>query len=726
MPIELAKLSQPLGPIAFLQQSTENRACPRPAHFSSPDGAVKCKVLSGNQSMSSFQHILDAFVSAHGVEYGRTPDFVDNLLDAELAELKMHASKSSPLHGSLPARPLSLLLLLPGASSSNAKGRNALDAFAQLASGKGCNDTTPVAAVARCAVLAGVDADRLTDGQNLDEPCLLVRWLSTGHLISKRFELESVTDDMALQSIQNAVFRAKELFFAHTPDLIFQKRSNLCLSYEECLTEIHDLFFMRQYEVQCPDVSGLGLTLCKDQYARVCRRPDNFEGVREALNQPVAFHVLLLCANEHHEEVSRLCNGGLSLPGVCPEMEHLQIHTVGVNAETLFLGDAVSLFASSGSPGASLSGDGTPIWKFVTKCLPYLSYGADFLVQPCHASSVIPVEDGLIRYNTNFFEPAVTLVYNILAGVHRPETPPTRPVSRSGSFTAVEEKPSQEELWLSTAFGLNLSNSRATIGDAASNPSQSPELKECLKEMCLCFGIQTPLSVAFERMGAMLRERETHTIQFQEEISRWRDIAEGALKIPLSAPQTDKFQIVSMIALLHMVRLKVVRIISTKRQEVVVDKLRLFVEAPEDVTASVQRLSVNGFEFITAACALFWTKTIPLLRVDDKENVVEGFLVGRGSRLRTTLGNAIENAMKTKFLIVASNSRIFLCQRETKAQAQSRKEKEREAEQKKETSEQAAPSKKRTIPCSHLLPWEEGRLNLKKFRESEQKRKNKK
>lgn len=244
--------------------------------------------------------------------------------------------------------------------------------------------------------------------------------------------------------------------------------------------------------------------------------------------------------------------------------------------------------------------------------------------------------------------------------------------------------------------------------------------------MCLCFGIQTPLSVAFERMGAILREREAHNIQFQEEISRWRDIAEGALKIPLSAPQNDKFQIVSMTALLHMVRLKVIRIISTKRQEAVVDKLRLFVEAPEDVTASVQRLSVNGFEFITAACTLFWTKTIPLLRVDDKENVVEGFLVGRGSRIKTTLGNVIENAMKTKFLIVASNSRIFLCQRETKGQAQSRKEKEREAAQKKETSEQAAPSKKRTIPCSHPLPWEEGRLNLKKFRESEQKRKNKK
>ena len=666
MPPVLDAIQAPAGAFATVVQQSEMTSAflPRGMHMRRSAACHRPARKQNAPRCPAFEAVANGFLAARFVEVGEDPEFQRRLLKAEDAELRSHSQTKPSEDDSLPPRPCSVILLLPGMAATSLMGRLALDAFGHFASGCGCIDPTPVASVMRCAALAGVDADlflKKCGKDNSDDSCLAVRWLLNDALHTCFFSLQGSSQEDFLLSIQNALFVAFKQHCAPVHDLAFLKRTEDLKDFEYLQALVHEDFYRLQAVHLHHPEPHVKLTVPAEKFVRIIRRPQQIDDVNGLLLQPSAYHGLVLCSSAPGvaEEVDRLMSFGTSLP-MPAGMEGLGIHIVSAEVESFPLRQCVTLFGASGSAGAPLNSPGTWIWRFVTRVVPYCPFGNDFLVQPCHESSLAPGEEGLMRANLDFFQRAANVAECLLVGKPPPREPMLQRRSSSSellrskrrSLDANSEEDDEESMasdFLTAALCLGLPSRRMTLGDLGRQLSYCAELTDFFREATLRFGIETPLPAAFAKAADVLSREAERCEEESAEVDRWKRIANGALAVQSTGSEVASRWRTTQPALLQLLNFGEGRTFEATVQNVISEVNALVgaaeVSAPmtelAHTLATSAKTAGEAFLFVSAIC---FAEPVAVFVLDAKRMVSTAYIVGRGHRGSARLGDAIEAA----------------------------------------------------------------------------------
>lgn len=689
MPAELNQIDTPSCALMVVKQQSQvvQTHAPRGMRTSR---TLRCtrpaRAVNGRPINPSFDNICNAYVAANFIEVGEEPDFLPRLKAAELAEFKAPYATDEErraLDGSLPPRRCAAILLLPGTVGDTESGRNALDAFALFATGRGCARSAAVTRALRCAALADADATLLLKeirkapghiehGTLGDAAKLAVRWLANDSVRSEVFDLHAATLHHALVSIQDALLRAQERFGAPVPDFASLSRrpeatDDPDANFHALQSETYDHFFALQEVERNTRDAQYDLVFPSDEcYLRVIPRPRDTPDIFSELNSPHAAHGILLCDRKAAPEVRGMISGHESLPYPDPRMDHLGLHVVVTNVRQLRLLDAVTLFGAGGSPGAPLGKDGTSIGSFVTRAVPYAQIGWPEMVYPCLEKCIHPAHQKYVAPCRSVFQRTATMADRILRGDDaKAAAPAAAPaVSALDALDPAEIDPddpnARSDAWLATALCTQLDSRRATLGDLRYHVGHSGAFAQFVQEAALRFGTATPLPAALEKMAALLRRDSERDAEESASVDLWKRVAAGAFAVgvkvaaPTPVPKKSRLQLQRVLDLLGLT--------AYKRWDADRDVLhgnlqallvaRSFAVPPEDVqelAASAAAAAKTWPDAFVRVAALYLPVVAPVFVLSEKKHVTAVLGVGEGGATdNLTFGEGIDLALATK------------------------------------------------------------------------------
>lgn len=532
--------------------------------------------------------LLKGYLSTRSVMFAEAAGEAPSMLGAENAELKHAATGVPAADGSLAPRAVAVTLLAYGTKNVHCNGARAyLDALAHLASTPLAltrNDQTLSAALIRMTVYAGVDAEwfgKWVQKEAMDTKPQLknatmdvaVRWaLPDGSFRTEFQEMHSgFSLDKSLEAMQNCFLSMKMSYNVPFTDDISTVHPNV--PRDAFATSLHNAshaFFdcmegkpcvfkgelLKKHEGQV-NVESMEI------FVRICPRNvrDNKTGqwvtipVHESRVRSDAFHALLIGNSAHREQILQYCRDhqALGLPPNDFENGHLLLHTCAVQASGYNLGDRVSLYsthsrAGGRTPGVPISSPGSWVWRMEPAIVAIEHVTRDFYVVPCGRESVLPGDRLLERPFNNFFNRAYKLYVDTFGALPAKQSdndefermPLSLPAQPRGADPAI----AAAENYALTAFNLDASNRRLTVGDAYASlkARQAPEqMTRLMLQSALHSGINTSILDAMGEAANVLvsMPRASESKQAMEnEIARLKRVADAALDIHSKSRRT--------------------------------------------------------------------------------------------------------------------------------------------------------------------------------------------
>ena len=662
-------------------------------------GSIQCtrpaRDRSGKVLNPVYQAQLDAYLAARFVEVAEDHDFLRRLLAAEALEFRAadRFTGGDFLDGTLPPRSCAVILLLPEAQTASEAGRHALNAFGNLASGKGSVDPRPTATVLRFAALADVDVDLFfKEAEGIDPSTsktgisLAVRWLKEDTITTRVYDVGLHSFYEARDRIQNILFTAKHTDGAPVDDLAFASRNkDLETDFQELQAEFsRDFFALQETKVNNVDPS---LDLMPVQaFIRLIRRvPDAH--LQHALTDQFAIHGTLLCKQSGLQELERVLASDGPLPLCENGFDQLGVHIVAVQAMETPLNRDATLYAATTRAGHSLNRGGSWVWRFETMALPYdENFSRNWFVQPCDNESCQAGQSELRAAQTNFLQRAWNLARKIAEGQQAAPA-----VAASAAPAAAPDAPDDEQTpagWLMSALCLGLNSPRATLGDLGrhlSGVDHFGDFKAFVDEASLRFGTETSLPEAFAQTKAVLKLEATRVEETSAEVKMWKRLASGAKEVVVRASSPATVTPIAVENILEFLAFQAEK--PWKGTERIVRRLKDMIGSTE-IPAEMQRRAEECVDSCDSVVELLvWVgswylrECTPILVLDRKNRVVRATSAGGDGTFQISIGNVYDLAKKAERLfLVDATGAVAPCRPRTAEERAERKARRKERE----------------------------------------------
>ena len=722
-PPDLPPVDQPTGARAVMYQKMtksmtympwgmESRtpiACPRPA-----------RDKEGKALNQPFQQMLDGYISANFVEVGTNSEFLGKWRRAEQAELC--AASRFPRGGvmrdqTLPPRAVSVVLALSDNAIKLGSAREALNAFAWFATGRGCDVARP-AQYLRCTAVAGLEADLLLHGERTDPlsgPALAIRWWNGEKVKTHIVDLPSGTKADLVVAIQTALFKANNIG-GKGPVIdrsVTASRSvDANATFETLQADVHKDFWALQYTEKIALREGAKLVKPTHCFVRVAEKQEQGPPSHKTLTASMAWHGVLMCEAGRRTDVERILSSGQALPDFIPAFGDLNVHIAGAYADVIQMKESVSLFAFSGTPGQSINGEGTRLWRFATEVAAYADYNPRYVVMPCSHASTCLREGPFQQFQQEFFRMATSLADRTLnPSTAAAPTPPwaTRGESsdngRDGSALAGEDasdsddmsgaassealrrkRKRREEECYRAAMCTDLGCKRMTLGDVQHQISGMPDFHAFVVELGRRFGLGMQIGEGLQRATRVLQTEETRREEESVHVKRLKRVAEGAagvgVRMATSAPipSVPLGRVLAAFGFEIKQRVKGAdEVVETLRQIAGVDKIALGMDSKaQELVAEAK----TPLDMVVGVCCVFLPTATPIFLVDGKGLLTSVTLAGNGWAGSTfgdgtpvNIGSAMDKACEAKLALVVQNDTVAVC-RPLDAEAVQRKKKE--------------------------------------------------
>ena len=708
-PPNLPPVDQPIGARATLYQKMTKQmtfmpwgmdsktpiACPRP---------VRSK--EGKALNQAFQQMLDGYISANFVEVGTNSEFLGKWKRAEQAELC--AAAGFPRGGSmrdqtLPPRAVSVVLALSDKAIKLGSAREALNAFAWFATGRGCDVARPTQYL-RCAAVAGLEADLLVHGERTDPlngPALAIRWWNGEKVKMHIVELPSGTKADLVVAIQAALFNANNI--GGTGPVIDRsvtasRSVDANATFETLQADVHKDFYALQYTEKIALREGANLVKPTHCFVRVAERLEHGAPSHKTLTAPMAWHGVLMCEAGRCTDVERILSSGQALPEFIPAFGDLNVHIAGAYADVIPMKESVSLFAFSGTPGQSINGEGTRLWRFATEVAAYADYNPRYVVMPCSHASTCLREGPFQHAQQEFFRMATSLAERTLnrSTAARP-TPPwaTRSESsdngRDGDALAEEDtsdsddtsgaassealrrkRKRHEEECYRAAMCTDLGCKRMTLGDVQYQISGMPDFHALVVELGRKLGLGMQIGEALQWATHTLQKEDTRREEESVHVKRLKRVAEGAAGIGVRLATSAPIPSVPLGRVLTVFGFQIKQrakgadeVVETLRQIAGVDKIAPGMDSKAQELVAEAKTPLHMV--VGVACVFLPTAT-PIFLVDGKGMLTSVTLAGNGWAGSTfgdgtpvNIGSAIDKAHEAKLALVVQNDTIAVC-----------------------------------------------------------------
>ena len=697
MPRDLPPIPQPNSAMGMEQQRCQQKAAFLPRGMT-PQRTVPCPRPRRNPANEpvypAFQEVLDGYLAARFVEVAEDATFLERWTAAELAEFRAAETLepgSTFKDGTLVPRRCSAVLLLPGTTSATEGGRHALNAFAHLASGKGCEAPTPAASVVRCAALADVDADLFLKGLKHEMPDgvgLAVRWLQGDAVTTRVYNVGRGVFHEAQARIKDILFEAKHAEKAPVDEIVFASRSLEGESdFQTLQAELHRAFFALQETEVNRVQEGTRLVPC-NVFVRLIQRPRDETLVESTLAHRHAIHGMLLCDARGRGVVEKITGGNERLPLCEHGLDECGIHIVGVHAEAFRLGGLVTLFAARGKPGASLYSDnpGTWLWRFEVMAVPYtLQFSRDWLVQPCTPAGTNAGHPALQAAQTHLLNRTAQFATRLLSGASAPAPSPPCLVDAADADAAAAATPTG---WLTSALCLGLQSSRTTLGDLSRHlrgVSHFREFEALVHEATLRFGTDTSLPDAFARTTEVLKAEAHRSEEASSQVKMWQRVATGAKEIGVRAASPAPVRKVYAPKLLSFLDFCTEAIWAGSA--CILAEMKTLVGA-ETLPAAIQQMAESyaarnetTAKLLVNVVSCYVEQPTPILVLDKHSRVTLASCAGRAGTYHIGIGDVFDLAVDARRLfLVDHKGAVVVCRPMTDEERHAKKAKRKAAE----------------------------------------------
>ena len=704
MPRDLPPIHQLNSAVGMEQQRCQQKAAFLPRGMT-PQRTVPCPRPRRNPANEpvypAFQEVLDGYLATRFVEVAEDAAFLDRWKTAELAELRAAETfepGSEFKDGTLPPRRCSAVLLLPGTTSATESGRHALNAFANLASGKGCETPTPAASVVRCAALADVDADLFLKGVSHEMPDgvgLAVRWLKGDAVVTRVYDVGRRAFHEAQGRIKDILFEAKHGENAPVDEVVFASRSPEVESdFQTLQAELHRGFFALQ-ETEVNRVQQDARLVPCNVFVRLIQRPRDETLVESTLAHRHAIHGMLLCDAKGRGVVEKLTSGDERLPLCEHGLDECGIHIVGVHAEAFLLRRLVTLFAARGTPGASLYSDtpGTWMWRFEVMAVPYtLQFSRDWLVQPCTPAGTNAGHPQLRPAQTHLLDRAAKFAARLLSGRSAADaasapspSPPPCLVDAADADAAAAATPTG---WLTSALCLGLQSSRTTLGDLSRHlrgVSHFREFEALVHEATLRFGTDTSLPDAFARTTKVLKAEAHRSEEASSQLRMWQRVATGAKEVGVRAASPAPVRKVAVSKVLSFLDFCACATWTGSRR--ILEEMKALVGA-ETLPVAIQQMAESyaarnetTVKLLVNVVSCYVEQPTPILVLDKRGRVILASCAGRAGTYHIGIGDVFDLAVDARRLfLVDHKGGVVFCRPMTDEERDAKKAKRKAAE----------------------------------------------
>jgi len=708
-PPNLPPVDQPIGARATLYQKMTKQmtfmpwgmdsktpiACPRP---------VRSK--EGKALNQPFQQMLDGYISANFVEVGTDSEFLGKWKVAEEAEL--WAAVGFPRGGifrdqTLPPRAVSVVLALPDKAIKFGSAREALNAFAWFATGRGCDVARPTQYL-RCGAVAGLAADLLVHGERTDPlngPALAIRWWNGEKVKMHIVELPSGTKADLIVAIQAALFNANNI--GGTGPVIdssvtASRSVDANATFETLQADVHKDFYALQYTEKIALREGAKLVKPTHCFVRVAERLEQGDPSIKTLTAPMAWHGVLMCEAGRRTDVERILSSGHPLPEFNPAFGDLNVHIAGAYTDVIPMKENVSLFAFSGTPGQSINGEGTRLWRFATEVAAYADYNPRYVVMPCSHTSTCVREGPFQNSQQEFFKMATSLAERILnPSTAVTPTPPwaTRGESsdngRDGDALAEEDasdsddtsgaaswealrrkRKRHEEECYRAAMCTKLGCKRITLGDVQHQVTGMPDFHAFIVELGRRFGLGMQIGEGLQLATRALQKEETRREEESVYVKRLKRIADGAAGIGVRLATSAPIPSVPLGRVLTDFGFEIKQ--KVKGDDDVVETLKQIAGADKiapGMDSKAQQLVAEAkttLDMVIGVACVFLPMATPIFLVGGKGVLKSVTLAGNGWAGSTfgdgtpvNIGSAIDKAHEAKLALVVLHETVWIC-----------------------------------------------------------------
>ena len=555
----------------FRQASTSKLAC-LPRFVDTGCSSAILNLVPGRTADAATHALYHAFLAAHTVIGARDALDVQKLVASEEAEVIDSFNNVASEDGSLPPRPVSVVLLLCGGSAVGSYALHTLNAFSHLNS---CFHISEM----RASVFAGADAaaylEHVGARANPHSASVVVRWASSGddaersgarvvtHVHS--FPELGLSGERICEELQECLFTMTKRFDAPFRPHIVKNLGKVPM----------DAWLLRRRDAAAAffgfmrgrsSVTIAPLESDSDQAAsgqltdfNICVRfADRKAGA--PVDHPSTFHGRLLGGHSHGAEVLRACieasvhGQGLgaailsSDPAIAAaeraRLARLGLHTCAVQANGFELADRVTLYSTVGKIREPIQPPRSWIWQSNAAIVPIADVLENFAVLPCTLASVVPGAAAFRVASDQFFNIAATLYAEACCN----NTPSTVAAPNDvGSCCeetvgdGIASIDDRTDILVAAAFGMRFDTARFTAGDAYTQTARCEETQALVDFLAACieqFGVSIPLRDCVARAASAVRHYVTPVASEanRREMARLRRVADAALLLRARSP----------------------------------------------------------------------------------------------------------------------------------------------------------------------------------------------
>ena len=243
------------------------------------------------------------------------------------------------------------------------------------------------------------------------------------------------------------------------------------------------------------------------------------------VTSPDVIHAMLLCAEG--KEGAALTYAKTYREGLRPpdgEDSALDMHTVAIQTEPVFLNGMISLYAHGGKSGEPLKKTGNWVYKTTAAIVPVNTLCDKFFVMSCDMDSVVPENSALVKYMDSHTKKSIELFQRTFGG-QAPRPPP------AVAQPEVDKMPPEDRFVLA-AIGFDIDSSRMLIGEAIAfllRSGAESNLVALLASTADRIGLTASLSEAYSHCVEIYKDDKRKRDEHSAEVSRLKRVADAAL-----------------------------------------------------------------------------------------------------------------------------------------------------------------------------------------------------
>lgn len=552
----LKRIDLPIGAVAEYQQQMQSSRIDLPYNIQRESKRIYAN-KPAHSCAPTFRFAFNAFCSARRAMSPSTMDEAEAMMSSETIELIDFANGTQSKHGSVPARGVCISLLVPLESIHNSTAIPFTDGFAAL-SNSGAERGLPIATKVRFSIYGGGNtlpaskalSREAFDKTTIEGASILMRWTESNEYNACTVRTECTSLETACPAvaecsrhIQTAVLKMSVKFGVQLPPEFYKDPPVSFAGFYEkqivdCSTEWCKILHNEEPFVASPQMTynhSSILIRVPGCYVRLSPIALGLEGV----TSPEVIHAILLCGegmDSKAAQYARTYREGLRPPD--GEDLLMDLHTIALHTERVYLQAMVSMYAHGGKPGACIKADGNWVYKTTAAVVPIDSLRSKFFVMSCDMESMLPENTSLTRFMDAHLQKSLDLFTRLFADNDSQRMLSTNTFSKTQEASVVQDSTTLDDSFVLSALGIDLRSSRMTIGESISYLMQTngpTSLIELLTELAASqVGLRSTLNDGYSYCTDLLKQelngKESHTA----EVARLKRIADAALVIGAS------------------------------------------------------------------------------------------------------------------------------------------------------------------------------------------------